>query len=246
MKFPSCCKTILLTIFGFIIGLCSYAQKTEIKLNAYSGLFFYRGNGSSSATTIYGNANFAYLDFTPFGRKSTFPYAFEIQIQKVTRKRRLYGLGIGWEELKSLTRIDSIAVGDLVIPTAVPIKGKINIASAFLTFNPYIGQRFVTGKWAVDLLAGIDLSVCTRLQETAYLSSAGSKYYRYYQGYRNKYFGDLRPRIEINSVYRQFGITVGYSLGLLNLYRMDGYYYQPTNFKAYSNFLRLGISYKLK
>ena len=245
MRLLSCCRALLFTVVAPAFTVSSYAQKTEIKLNAYSGLFSYRGNGTSSTTTANSNDTFTYWNWQPFGRKSAFSYVFEMQVQRATRKHHLYGLGVSWEELKSLTRIDSVR-GD--IPRTIPIKGKINIANSSLTFNPYIGQRFVTGKWNFDVLAGIDLSICTKLQEAVYyFSPTESKYTRYYKGYRRKQFGDIRPRIQFNAAYNQFGIAAGYSIGLQDMYRTEGdYYYRGIKLKAYSNFLRLGINYKLK
>src|ERR1700712_3521869 len=41
-------KTLLFSIFLFFIGQIAHAQKTEINLDVYSGLFSFRGNGAAS------------------------------------------------------------------------------------------------------------------------------------------------------------------------------------------------------
>ena len=240
--------TILMTVLACAVTNCSFGQKTELKLNAYSGLFFYRGKGPSSSATISPGDGLIFESTQSFGRKPAFSYAFELQAQKVNRKHHVYGLGFGWEELKSYTITDSTNGGDLFGgPRIVPWKGKVTMSNSSLAFNPYIGQRLITKKMNVDVLLGVDLTVCAKLQETAYyFSSTESKYIRYYQGDRRKYFGDIRPRIQINSTYKQWGVTAGYSYGLQNQYRRKSDYYTDTKLKAYTNFLRLGISYQLK
>ncbi len=237
---------LLLSLFC-LLGVTTYSQKTELHVNAYSGLFFFRGSGSTSSATVFSNDTFIYSSDKPFGRKSAYAYAIELQLQRVSARKHLYGVGMSWEELKSETPVGYYTGGDLPNqgprPATGPHRDKITIGTAFLNINPYIGQRFVAGRFIVDLQAGIDLSVCTKVQESAFrYAAADSKYVPYYQINRKKPFMDFGPRMQVNASYNRIGLIAGYSLGLTN-FRGS----QPaTSNAACTNFLRFGLSYRIK
>jgi hypothetical protein len=88
----------------------SYAQKTEVNFNAYSGEFSFRGGGSSSTSWINFNPYTSPEKFTsnPYGKKSGFSYALELQVQRVTKTKNIYGAGISFETLTSRVNIDTV------------------------------------------------------------------------------------------------------------------------------------------
>lgn len=217
-----------------------YAQKTELRANAYSGLFSFRGSGSVATTTVStvgpGDA-FGYYNAYSYGRKSGHSFAFELQGQRVTKYKFLFGAGVGLESLQSKTVIDSVWTQMGSRSTT----GNIILTNTFVTLNPFIGKRFAIGGVALDVQAGIDVAAAIKVHEEASLV-LGEKYT--FSKTRNLFPVDLRPRIQINGYYKRIGLLAGYSYGTANFFNDPGYDY--LNKETYTNFLRLGISYKLK
>lgn len=224
------------------LSLCvvfCYGQKLDIRSTIYGGLFFFRGSGATSTSTVRVADDIGYHNPTSYGRKSDFSYAIELQAQWVTKQKHVFGLGVGYEELTSKAPVDFF-YGDL--PDGIPASGKVTMAYTYLTMNPFIGHRFFISTVTLDALLGVDCAFNQNdPQEEAWLVAPFKAIYK-----RKKQFhpNDLRPRIQVNAYYSRIGVAVGYSLGTENLY-----YYNNANFKnkkAYANFLRLGVSYRLK
>src|SRR5689334_13480530 len=98
-------RTLCLLLVCFIASP-SIAQKTELRVNAYSGLFYFRGDAATDMSTIY-ITDMGYYSATTYGRKSDFSYAFELQLQRVTVGNHFYGAGLGFEHLQSRAEVDS-------------------------------------------------------------------------------------------------------------------------------------------
>lgn len=230
-------RSMLLLCLSLAFASLSYSQKTELRANAYSGLFFFRGSGSVVASNPH-IGDMGYYNPKPFGRKSDFSYALELQAQRATRQKHLYGLGVGFERLTSSTRIDSVTydwAGNH------PETGNVTLTNDFITFDPYVGQRLITKNITVDVQAGIDFSVNTRVYERAKITSEKNAAYSMN---KDKYPVDIRPRLQLNAYYNKIGVLVGYSVGTTNFYHYDNPYF--VNNKAYANYLRIGVSYRLK
>jgi hypothetical protein len=203
----------------------------------YSGLFFFRGSGAT-AISKPNITDMGYFNPMPYGKKSDFSATLELQAQRVTRQKHLYGIGLGFERLTSRARFDSASYTFL---GTIPETGKLTLASDFITLTPYIGQRFSINRLILDLQAGADLAFSTRVYEHAKFTS--QKDVNYYSK-KDNYPLDIRPRIQLNTYHNKMGFLVGYSVGLKNLYK-----YGNSNFinnKAYANYLRIGVSYRIK
>lgn len=184
------------TLLFLFIGCFCYGQQTEFRVNAYSGLFFFRGSGATSTSTVIAT-DIGYFNNTSYGKKSGFSYALELQAQRVTKQKHLFGLGVSYENLESRAVVDSISAG---IVGNFPATGKVIMASTFLTVNPYIGQRFAINKIALDALVGMDVSFNTKVHEEAKVEPNQT----YTLNYR-EHPKDFRPRIQLNAYYNQFG-----------------------------------------
>ena len=241
-------KFFYITIILLISVQFSYGQKTEINFNVYSGLFSFRGEGAASKSLIY------YDDFDgpvtkytddPYGKGNGFSYALEFQWQRVTKRKNIYGLGISSEELTSKVNIDRILISGDPADFQYPASGETKLKNTFITLNPFVGHRYAYYKITIDLLAGFDLAFCMKSKEdgSATTSSATTSNIDHFNvnvdNERPKPSIDLRPRIQIKTQINKFGFLAGYSLGLTN-------YSPQNNSKAYSSFLRLGLSYHLK
>ena len=231
-------RSILLLILSLAFASFSYSQKTELRANAYSGLFFFRGTGSMPTSTIYVSDDHGYYNPMPYGRKSAFSYALELQAQRVSKQNHLYGVGLGFERLTSRARVDS---SYYTFFGKKPDTGNVTLANDFVTLYPYIGQRFNANKISIDLQLGVDLAFSTRVYDKAKLTREKEITY---SEKMNNYPLDIRPRLQLNAYHNRMGVSIGYSVGLKNVYKYDNPYF--VNNKAYTNFLRVGISYKLK
>jgi hypothetical protein len=217
------------------VTLCN-GQTLEIRPAVYSGLFFFRGSGATSGSTVRVNDVMGYYNPTSYGKKSDFSYAVELQGQWITKQKHVFGLNIGYESLTSKAAVDSI-FGDL--PHGSPASGTVSLTNTYLTISPFLGHRFSAGPVLFDALVGLDFAFNQNAQEEARLVSPLVTYKIKKQFHRN----DLRPRIQVNSYYKRIGLDLGYSRGTQNLYYYDNPYYQHK--RAYANFVRLGLSYRL-
>jgi len=232
-------KVLLIVIILFVSMQFSYAQKTELSFNAYSGLFSFRGSGATSNSWITAYTPGTPSDYTinPYGKKSDFSYSFEIQAQRITKTKNIYGLGVGFEILKSKVNIDTVNGGDLVY-FQHDANGKTVLKNTFVTLNPFVGQRYSYRNISFDLLAGIDAAFCLKSKEAGQ-ATTNNKDYIIVENDKAKPSVDFRPRIQLKTQIKKFGFLAGYSLGLIN--------YQNQNHpKAYSSFLRFGLSFQLK
>jgi hypothetical protein len=217
-------------IFFFVVSFAS-GQKIELKANAYGGLFFFRGDGSSDVSTVYHSDLGLYFARPYYGRKSDISYAFELQVQPVTRQNHLYGVGFGIEKLTSSAEIDSI-YGD--IPNALPATGTVNFENTVFAISPYLGQRLVAKKFSFELTAGIDVAISTNVKVIGNISSPYTDRFEIPQSRPT----DIRPRFQFNMYYQMVGLSAGYSLGTKDFYTYD-------NKKAHARLIRLGISYRI-
>jgi len=230
-------KLCLAIIFLVSVNF-SFGQKTEINFNAYSGLFSFRGNGTATNSSI-GCSQFdpIWRTSNPYGQKSGFSYEFELQLQRVSKKHLIYGCGIGFETLQSKVHIDTSIFSAFIVNIS-PANGTTFLKNTFITVNPYIGHRFSFPKSSFDVLAGIDMGYCLKSSELIW-SPSGTKVNPDEQNDLTKPTIDFRARIQIKTQIKKFGFLAGYSLGVTN-------YQSQNNLKAYTSFIRLGLSYQIK
>lgn len=232
-------KLYFIAITLFVSTQLSYAQKIEINFNANSGLFSFRGVGSSSTSWINFNPYTTPNTYTsnPYGKKIGFSYALEFQGQRVTKIKNIYGVGISFEKLSSKVHIDTVTQNGFIY-WQYSADGKTSLKSTFVTLNPYVGHRYFYRKIRFDLLAGVDLAFCLNSKEMG-SATASNESYVTVENNKTKPSIDFRPRIQIKTQINKFGFLAGYSLGLTN-------YQTQKNPKTYSSFLRLGLCYQLK
>src|SRR4051812_9928766 len=157
----------LSTMFFLLIGSMCYSQHTEIRANAYTGFFFFCGSGATSTSTVHVDDVIDYFNPTSYGKKSGASYSLEIQGQRVTRQKHVFGLGLAYENLESKAVVDSFSSD---IGTR-PVSGNVFMENTFITINPYIGQRFSVHDITFDALVGIDLSFSAKVLEKAKVTS---------------------------------------------------------------------------
>lgn len=232
-------KSISSLLFLFFVTFGN-AQQLEIRPTVYSGFFFYRGSAATSTSIpFFGGTDANYYNPTSYGKKSGFSYEIQIQSQWVTPRKDIIGMGLGFERLTSAAvLVEDPIFRRLGLPSHT---GKVNLASTNLTVAPFAGHRFNKGPFAFDALVGVDWAINLFVHENLKVITPTKAIY---QIVKADHLPDLRARMQINALYKHIGASAGYSLGMTNLYP----YHEPDlkNKKAYSNFLRLGVSYRLK
>lgn len=231
-------RLLLMPSFALLTAASCYSQSTEFNLNAYTGMFHFRGPASSSYTTVYtGNVNRVDL---PYGRSSGFSYGAELQGMRVTKQRIIYGAGLSYESLESHAGIDSVGLVGFAGVTYGPTTGKADLRNQFITLNPFAGYRIWRGKIKLDVLIGVDAAFS--LNRTLHSNAPE------YRDRKEEVDGpllDFRPRLQLNARLHKWGILAGYSRGLTNSYQYTGYEYVKQK-KAFTEFWRFGISYRVK
>lgn len=237
----------------FCFSIHSFSQKTEINLNAYSGLFSFRGDGAAKNTEIislpYTSPQFSTIN--AYGKNLRLSCSFEIQAQRITKSNFIFGLGICYELLTSKINIDTIIIvpgGIVYYPTdSYPATGATKLKNSYFNLNPFVGKRFTKNKLSIDVLVGVDMAFCLRSHESSnasFVTNLANTITIDIQKLttdveKPKPTLDFRPRLQFKFAYKKVGILLGYSLGLTN-------YQNAGNGKAFSNFIRMGVSFRLK
>ena len=239
----------LLFIYGvlFFTAPFLYAQQTAININAWSGVSFFRGDGAAKNATM-STAPFyspAVIVTNPYGKQPGFSYAVELVAQRLTKTKFIYGAGLGFEALASKVHIDSVYVEPEVIifpsHTTFPANGKVLQHNSFITLHPFAGRRLVCHKISVDIVAGVDLGFCLNSNEkgSATYTVSNNAYQLAVSQELAKPSIDVRPGVQIKTRYNKWALAAGYSLGLTN-FKTYG------EGKAYTNIVKLGMSYQLR
>lgn len=248
MKSAPIIKVFLIYTLICLISVCAYAQKTEFTVNAYSGLFSFRGKGSVTTTRFSGyyySPYNSYQIYNPHGKKSAFSYSIEGAISRNTKQNLLYGIAVAYEVLSSAVNIDSaVYYGDFAI-NEYDAAGSSKLRNTFLNINPFFGKRFIKNKFRFDISAGFDLAFCLRSHEKGQ-ATTNPPYNEIINTNRDitRPDFDFRPRLQFKASYNKIGILFGYSLGLTNYHFQKDY--PSDNTKAYTRFFRLGVSYTIK
>lgn len=234
-------KKLIVFTFSLLIYSYSYCQKTELRVSLDSGLSSFTGEstGSSSSINVYNNADSGYTN-NPYGSKNVLSYGVSVNLKRVTKANLIYGIGLGYENIGSKTSITSASVYDGENSYSVPASGKTIMSSNTINANPFIGYRFNASKLPIDLVAGFDFASILNTKECGDATDENGNNYTTSVD-RKTISTDFRPRIQVSTDYKKFGIYLGYSFGLLNY--MDGYVGGTNN--AYSKIFRFGITYQV-
>ncbi len=218
---------LLLLIACCLNGYFLQAQHTSVNINAYTGLFSFRGNGASSFSSNYT------IPYQIYGKAPGFSYASEVQIKRITKHKHLFGLGIGKEKVKTKTEIifyPTDVIEGFNPGSAVP--GKTILTNSFVTVNPFIGHQFSVASILIDAVAGLDWAYCTKSYIDIKAVSLG------FANEKMKGSVDWRSRVQINASYRHLVLLVGYSRGIT---KFDAGF----NKHVSTNFLRMGVGFRI-
>jgi len=241
--------TILLSL------LCStllHAQKTEVSIQANSGLFRYSGTAATSYSpsteaSPYGQDYFN----NPYGSKNSISYSGDIQVQHVDKKGFIAGIQAGYEILRSVVGINGYFPSYYFYPgfniafsqgAPQPATGQDVLVNQTINISPYIGYRLQIKKIRLDLLPGISLGFNINSYDKWKGTDNNSGII--FQGNTKLADAPMDLQLKFASVayYNKWGITVSYAHGLTNL---NKYMYGYLNSTAHSELLSFGIAYKI-
>jgi hypothetical protein len=228
----------MVLIFTTLVG-----QKIEYRLGFSSGLFSFSGESAQTTSAInYSKPlNTAYTN-NPYGSQQGLCYGLFANMKRVSKKKIVFGLEAGFERVKSVININMVNYYDgISASTQFPVDGKTYLAFNFINFQPFVGYRFASKGLAFDLAAGVDLAFCLQAKENGNATAENGTTYKTSVD-RKTITTDIRPRLQISTGYKSFGVYLGYSFGQTN-YKSG--YIGGTN-DAYAEFLRFGFTYLLK
>jgi hypothetical protein len=219
-----------------------YGQQTELRVSINSGLFSFAGKSAveNSQINLYDQSNTGYTN-DPYGSKNGFSYGVSLNLKRVAKSNFIYGIDFGYETLRSKVSIHSVNgfIGTSTFEKNASGQTFLNINS--LNLNPSAGYRFNINKFPLDLVGGFDVSYILNVKENGDATDMdGIEYSTSLDRKTIKY--DFRPRVQISTDYKKFGLYLGYSIGLSNY--IDGYVGGVN--EAYSRMIRFGITYRLK
>ena len=236
-------KRTILTAVIILFSVTLFAQKTEFRVQLNSGFFSFRGNGSSQSSHILCTNEQLSSGYTnnPYGSKMGSSIGVSANLTRTSKHKFLYGTDIGFEIVRSKTDIQSVSTNS----TSYSATGETFLVNKFINLYPYLGYRLINKKTKLDFTGGLDVAFCLQSKEKgtaiAYNGTSGILFNTSID--RKTINTDFRPRFQIAASYKKMGMYAGYSLGLKN-YLSDVLGF-PKVYEAYSNYLRLGLTYQI-
>ena len=235
-------KQLFLTMITFLTLTNVFGQKTELRASLNSGLFSFSGVSSEATTSInYNDQTKSGYTNNPYGSKVALCYGVSLNLKRITKRNIIFGLDLGYETLRSKITIDRIDGYNGTSTYQYNASGKTFLNNSFLNFNPFIGYRFIVNNICIDLTGGFDYGYILKAKEDGHATATNGIKYTTSMDRKDVTF-DLRPRIQLSTEYKEIGLYVGYSYGLID-YMMN--YKGGTN-EASARLLRFGITYQIK
>ncbi|TWI95931.1 outer membrane protein with beta-barrel domain [Mucilaginibacter frigoritolerans] len=251
-------KKLYLSLLALFLASQLHAQKFELSFQANSGLFHYSGNSASSTSVIIQNGTTPKQNYTnnPYGNKNAFSYGADVQAQYVSKGGFITGIQAGYNILRSKTNITSVFPLEFELEESVlnplyyapfnpslPAKGSTILQDQFINLNPYIGYRIKTKKINIDLMPGIDIGFGINSYDKGKATTTDGTVYE--TDYKEvKPLTDVRLKFGAAVLYKKWGVTASFAHGLTN-YTKNLLNDSPIVYKAQSELLRFGISYRI-
>jgi hypothetical protein len=251
-------KKLYLILFTLFLAAQLHAQQFELSFQANSGLFHYSGNSASPTSIIIEGPATPKQNYTnnPYGNKNAFSYGADVQAQYVSKGGFIVGAQAGYDILRSKTNITSIFPYEIEpelstynlldyypFNPSLPAKGSTILQDQFINLSPYIGYRIKTKKINIDLMPGVDIGLGINSNDKGKaIATNGTVYEVDYKEVKPPM--DIRLKFGIAANYKKWGITASFAHGLTN-YTGDLLNDSPIIYKAQSELLRFGISYRI-
>jgi len=235
-------KKLILTFTAIITLTIAHGQKTEYRISLNSGLFSYVGQSADEITFInFSDQTQSGYTNNPYGSKNGLCYGVSGNIQRVTKRNFILGLDLGYEVLRSKISILGIAGSSETSTYGYPATGQTFLNNNFMNINPFFGYRIVAKPIILDITGGIDYAYCFKSNEDGNAIDSNGKKYETSRDIET-IKSEVRPRIQISTNYKKYGLYVGYSYGFTSY--MSDYIGIPN--ESYARLLRFGLTYQIK
>lgn len=233
-------KCVLLLLCCFFI-YPALAQRTEVQARAGSGFFFFHGKSAEKNQNGHLSPVDATIYTQPYGRKAGASATVELMLKRVNRHKFIFGIGAGYQRLSSRSTIDTVFIqGDFnpTVDTLVVNNGESRFKGNFISVTPFAGRRFVLGKTTIDLAGGLEMGFLLRSREDV---SVDGLFTSDIEKPVNPRDLDLRLHLSADVNIRRLILFAKYARGVRNYYAP----YTGAQPEAYSNFIQLGVGYRL-
>ena len=232
---------ITLTLFGNVSG-----QKIEFSASLNSGLYYFR-NGIATGSTVletdyYSSGLGLILD--PYGNKGGLCYGASLNVKRVFNNKYFFGVDIGYEMLSSKVNVSSVfevhqnANTSSTYTLTHNLTGNAFINNSFINAYPFVGYQCKYDKISFDLTVGADIGYYLKITESGNVKKPDGTNYNVYFDPISKYLDiDFRPRLQLTTSYKKFGVYVGYSYGIFR--------YASFSKSMASRVIRFGVTCKL-
>jgi hypothetical protein len=231
----------LLTLLCCLLLYPALAQRIEIQGRAGSGLFFFHGKSVEKRQNAWFVPVTGATPYTrPYGGKPGVSATIDIMLKWVTRSNFIMSINSGYQRLSARSTIDNVFISGDIMPTidTFPAEGNSTFKGNFINVTPSAGRRFHIGKTAVDILAGIEFGFLLKSREDVELDGVYAWDIKKYPNPRKM---DLRLHVGTDVNIRKLVFFAKYARGIRNYYPP----YSGSQPEAYSNFIQLGVGYRL-
>lgn len=224
------------------------AQHTEIAARAGLGLMKFGGRDAASESFVnYSNFSGSDNGYTnsPYGSRLGAGVALGGRVQHVGARNGLLALDLGFEWLRSRTKIGSLYYSRGTYSSyvgAYRADGSTSLETKNATVFLGLGHRFELPNVAVDVLLGPEVACVFGFREKGSGTYDTNEAWATDQKKRASNRADARLRADATAWYHRVGLNASYSYGLLN-YQSGLVGASP---KVYSRTLRLGLAYRLR
>lgn len=234
-------RILSLLLLPFLLIAPGYGQSVEYSAHVNSGLFSFAGQSATENSSIIVNDNGSVNNYTnnPFGSKNTISYGIAGQILRVASGDIVFGLQSGFELLRSSVKITAVSTS-MPADMPIPASGSTILKNSFINVHPLVGYRVSIENIDIDVTVGPEVAFLLNSKEKGEADLDGSGTVTT-DLERTEAGNDYRLRSSLDVHYKQWGLSIGYSHGLRN-YKGSTL---GTSNRAYSRYIRIGISYKL-
>lgn len=233
---PGIAVVLLACLSGIV-----HSQGFELRGSLNSNLLSFRGDGAVASSTIitYDELNDTYTE-NPYGTHYGSGFGFSGNVRWMPVGYLILGGDLGYESQRSRVEINQISEISWLSSSNEDATGETSMNFHFVNVYGFLGYR-IPGKLHIDIIGGLEVGQVLSAEERGHATSI---YGGWLSTLRNRKTidQDIRPRIQLEMLFKKMGVYLGYSRGMVN-YRDDTFHAPPP---CYSQVIRFGASYRIK
>jgi hypothetical protein len=232
-----------------LAGLClsllfSAAQKTEWYARAGSGLFSFSGNSAVKEQGVVFMSREFFPIMNPYGKTPGFSITAGASMKKLIGKNWIWETALDFQSLSATSSVNSLQIISSSFSSFAfgePATGTFSYRASFISVAPFLGKRIGKGKTTLDITAGPEAAFMIDSKEKVDYNSANTSGEMKRKTSPHALTVDIRIQLQAVLQIRKIGFFTGYARGFSNYYQREN----TNQAKAFSNFVRFGMMYKL-